>query len=223
MGVQQELPGRYRRRWRHHNFGRRRRHGRGFLRRATAGGAACGAGGARDGIAGVAITGRGTGGAVGRTAAAAGLAAQPAAGGGASGTAADVAADEIARRRAGASGAWALPDARRPGALPCWIAFSTSPGLEMWDRSNLVLISSAPGRAGTRVLRGKQPRRCSGKVLPHILRFVRFDGTGVGLLFGDANGGKEIEDFLALDFQLPGQIVDSNLRLHPPFVSPNFR
>ena len=76
--------------------------------------------------------------------------------------------------------------------------------------------------SGARVL----CRRCfamSGKVLPHLLRFVRFDGTGVGLLFSDANGGKQVEDFLALDFQLPGQIVDSNLRLHPPFVSPNFR
>jgi hypothetical protein len=45
----------------------------------------------------------------------------------------------------------------------------------------------------------------------------------MGLLLGDANGGQEIEDFLALDFQLPGQIVDSNLGLHPPCISPNFR
>jgi len=84
----------------------------------------------------------------------------------------------------------------------------------------LDLLSARP--ASTRVL-CRRSFPVSGKVLPHLLRFVRFDGTGVGLLFGDANGGKEIEDFLALDFQLPGQIVDSNLRLHPPFVSPNFR
>ncbi len=84
----------------------------------------------------------------------------------------------------------------------------------------LDLLGARP--PGTRVLR-RHSLAMSGKVLPHLLRFVRFDGTGVGLLFGDANGGKEIEDFLALDFQLPGQIVDSNLRLHPPFVSPNFR
>jgi len=45
----------------------------------------------------------------------------------------------------------------------------------------------------------------------------------VGFLLSNTKGGQEIEDFLALDFQLPGQIVDSNLRLHPPFVSPNFR
>jgi len=62
-----------------------------------------------------------------------------------------------------------------------------------------------------------------GKVLPHLLRFVGFDGTGVGFLFGDAKGRQEIEDLLAFDFHLPGQIVNSNLRLHPPFVSPNFR
>ncbi len=84
----------------------------------------------------------------------------------------------------------------------------------------LDLLGARP--PGTRVLR-RHSLAMSGKVLPHLLRFVRFDGTGVGLLFGDANGGKEIEDFLALDFQLPRQIVDSNLRLHPPFVSPNFR
>jgi len=76
--------------------------------------------------------------------------------------------------------------------------------------------------AGTRLFR-RGGFAMSGKVLPHLLRFVRFDGTGVSLLLGDAKGGQELEDFLALDFQLPGQIVDSNLRLHPPFVSPNFR
>jgi len=61
------------------------------------------------------------------------------------------------------------------------------------------------------------------EVLPHLLGFVRFDGTGVGFFLADADGRQEIEDFLALDFQLSGQIVDSNLRLHPPLVSPNFR
>jgi hypothetical protein len=45
----------------------------------------------------------------------------------------------------------------------------------------------------------------------------------MGFLLGDTDGGQEIEDFLALNFQLPGQIVDSNLRLHPLCVSPNFR
>jgi len=68
---------------------------------------------------------------------------------------------------------------------------------------------------GAWLLRGRS-FAMSAEVLPHLLRFVRFDGTGVGLLFGDAKGGQEFEDLLAFDFQLPGQIVDSNLRLHPP-------
>ena len=84
----------------------------------------------------------------------------------------------------------------------------------------LDLLGARPAR--TRLLR-RRSFPVSGKVLPHLLRFVRFDGTGVGLLLGDAKGGQELEDFLALDFQLPGQIVDSNLRLHPPCLSPNFR
>jgi hypothetical protein len=84
----------------------------------------------------------------------------------------------------------------------------------------LDLVDAKP--SGPRLLpSGRRPVR--GKVLPHLLRFVRFDGTGMGLLLADANRGQEIENLLALDFQLPGQIVDSNLRLHPPCISPNFR
>jgi len=43
----------------------------------------------------------------------------------------------------------------------------------------------------------------------------------MGFLFGDADVRQEVKDFLAFDFQLPGQIVDSNLLLHPPCISPN--
>jgi hypothetical protein len=56
------------------------------------------------------------------------------------------------------------------------------------------------------------------KVGPHLHRFVLFKGTGMGLLLGDPDFGKHIEDRLALDFQLSGQVVDSNLA-HPPFLS----
>jgi hypothetical protein len=38
------------------------------------------------------------------------------------------------------------------------------------------------------------------------------------LLFSNADQRQYIENRLAFDFQLPGQIVDSNLA-HPPFVS----
>jgi len=61
------------------------------------------------------------------------------------------------------------------------------------------------------------------EVLPHPLCFIHLNGTGMGFLFSDANVRKELEDFLAFDFQLPGQIVDSNLLLHPPLYFSEFR
>jgi hypothetical protein len=53
---------------------------------------------------------------------------------------------------------------------------------------------------------------------PDLLGFVLFNGTGVSLLLSDSNCHKRFEKRLALDFQLPGQIVDSNLA-HPPFLT----
>jgi hypothetical protein len=53
---------------------------------------------------------------------------------------------------------------------------------------------------------------------PHFRGFVFFNGTGMGLLLGDADCRQSIENDLAFDFQLSGQIVDSNLT-HPPFLS----
>ena len=52
----------------------------------------------------------------------------------------------------------------------------------------------------------------------HFLRFMVFQRTGVRLLLGDAYFRKYIEDRFAFYFQLPGQIVDSNLT-HPLFLS----
>jgi hypothetical protein len=49
---------------------------------------------------------------------------------------------------------------------------------------------------------------------PNLNGFVIFNGTGMGLLLGDPDFSKHVEDRLALDFQFPGQIVDSNLA-HP--------
>jgi len=54
----------------------------------------------------------------------------------------------------------------------------------------------------------------------HLLRFVLFNGAGVCLLFGYPDDRKHIEDRLALDFQLSGQVVNSNLA-HPPFPLPD--
>jgi hypothetical protein len=55
---------------------------------------------------------------------------------------------------------------------------------------------------------------------PHLGRFVLFQRTGMGLLLGDPDFCKHVEDRLTLDFQLSGQVVDSNLA-HPPFLPPH--
>jgi hypothetical protein len=56
------------------------------------------------------------------------------------------------------------------------------------------------------------------EMLPHLGRFVRLERTGMGFLFGNAEQRKYVENGLALNFQIPGQVVDSNLvLLHPAF------
>jgi hypothetical protein len=52
---------------------------------------------------------------------------------------------------------------------------------------------------------------------PHLLGFMLFDGTGMRLLLGDPDLKQDIENRFTFDFQLPGQIVNSNLT-HPPSV-----
>jgi hypothetical protein len=49
----------------------------------------------------------------------------------------------------------------------------------------------------------------------NLLRLVVFKRTGMRLLFGDAHLGQHIENCFTFDFQLSGQIVNSNLA-HPP-------
>jgi hypothetical protein len=56
------------------------------------------------------------------------------------------------------------------------------------------------------------------EVGPYLFRFVVFNGTGMSLLLSDSDQWKYVEKSLTLDFQFPGQIVDSNLA-HPPFLS----
>jgi hypothetical protein len=58
----------------------------------------------------------------------------------------------------------------------------------------------------------------SAEMRSDLLRFVVFKRTGVALFLGDSNFRKHIENRFALDFQLPRQVVDSNLA-HPPFPS----
>jgi hypothetical protein len=53
-------------------------------------------------------------------------------------------------------------------------------------------------------------------VRPYFLRFVFFQRTGVRLLLRHPNQRQRVENSFALDFQLSGKIVDSNLT-HPAF------
>jgi hypothetical protein len=57
------------------------------------------------------------------------------------------------------------------------------------------------------------------KVRPHLLRFVFLKRTGMRLFLGDADGQQHIENSFTFDFQLPGQIVNSNLAHPAPFFS----
>jgi hypothetical protein len=73
--------------------------------------------------------------------------------------------------------------------------------------------------AGTRASRRRIRFGGGVKVSTHFFRLVVLKRTGVRLLLGNANFGENIKDGLALDFQFPGQIVDSNLA-HLPFLCP---
>jgi hypothetical protein len=83
---------------------------------------------------------------------------------------------------------------------------------------NLGLDAVGFGAAGTGRLGGGLGFAGASNAGTHLFGFVLFDGTGMGLLLGDADFNQGIENDLALDFQLSGQIVDSNLT-HPPFLS----
>jgi hypothetical protein len=58
----------------------------------------------------------------------------------------------------------------------------------------------------------------SAEMGANFLGFVVFERTGMRLLLGDTDFGQHIENRFAFDFQLPGQIIDSNLT-HPPLCS----
>ena len=66
--------------------------------------------------------------------------------------------------------------------------------------------------SGTRSgLRRRRALAVAAEMFPHQLRFVIFQGTGVGFFLRNAHRRQHVKNFLALDFQLPGQIVDPNL------------
>ena len=75
--------------------------------------------------------------------------------------------------------------------------------------------ASRPGRPA-----GGLCRAGSAEAGTDFFRFMVFKRTGMALLLGDSNFRKHIENRLTFDFQLPCQIVDSNLA-HPPFRPPD--
>ena len=80
---------------------------------------------------------------------------------------------------------------------------------------NLGLDLVAFGAHGTCSPAGRL-RLFGAEVGPYLHGFVVFNGTGVSLFLSDSDFRKCIENSFTLNFQLPGQIVDSNL--HPPFL-----
>src|SRR5271165_5808828 len=97
----------------------------------------------------------------------------------------------------------------------CVMAFSTSAGREMCDKSIFVLISSAQraGRPRRRRLRFGR----AAEIYPHFFRFMFLERTGMGLLLRHPDDRQCVENGFAFNFQLPGEIVDSNLT-HPAFL-----
>jgi hypothetical protein len=96
--------------------------------------------------------------------------------------------------------------------------FQDIAGLGNLRKIDLGLDAISFGATGTRRLSGGLGFAGATDVSPHLLGLVLFNRTGMGLLLGDADFNQGIENDLALDFQLSGQIVDSNLT-HPPFLS----
>ncbi len=56
--------------------------------------------------------------------------------------------------------------------------------------------------------------RLPAEMLPHLLGLFRLNRAGMSLFLADADLRQKVENFLALDFQFPRQIVDANL-FHP--------
>ena len=56
-----------------------------------------------------------------------------------------------------------------------------------------------------------QARNLMAQQAAQLDRYVFIDGAGVRLLFGNAQFGQPVQDLVGLDFELPCQLVDSNL------------
>jgi hypothetical protein len=70
-------------------------------------------------------------------------------------------------------------------------------------------------RGARRSRGGRRFLGMSAEVVPDQNGFVFFQRAGVRFLFGNTDFGEHVKNRLALDLQLPRQIIDSNLT-HPP-------
>lgn len=61
--------------------------------------------------------------------------------------------------------------------------------------------------------------RCAADMRAHLLCFVVLERTGMGLLLRHSDERQHVENGFAFNFQLPCEIVDSNLA-HPAFLVP---
>jgi|HubBroStandDraft_6_1064221.scaffolds.fasta_scaffold159713_2 hypothetical protein len=78
-------------------------------------------------------------------------------------------------------------------------------------------FAAKPARTG--LASRRRTFRRGADVHPHFLRFVLFQRTGVRLLLRHSYRCQRVENGFALNFQLSGKIVDSNLT-HPAFRFP---
>jgi hypothetical protein len=74
-----------------------------------------------------------------------------------------------------------------------------------------ILLLAARARCSTRPC----GTRAALKIAANTLSLMRFNGTRMGLAFGQIHGFQSVENLFTLDFQLTRQIVNSNLT-HPP-------
>ena len=98
------------------------------------------------------------------------------------------------------------------------MAFSTSPGLEMLREIDLGFDPFFAARTGARRLETRAA--CASRRGAQMIRTFSASCSSRELewrlLLGDPNFIKSVENGFALDFQFPGEIVNSNLT-HPAF------
>jgi hypothetical protein len=75
-------------------------------------------------------------------------------------------------------------------------------------------------RTTAAITRGTSSATLSREVFAHTLGFISFNRARVRFLFRYSDEGKNVENCLALDFQFPCQIVNSNFTHSALCISP---